>query len=367
MRLRQFTGMLNMPRHTPWLIVAATACTSTQAADQNSPGRDPWRQPFTVESIWNTPIGSGAVYKPANLGPSPRVGVDTQFLVRTHPTDPEREVLNSPSFKQRSTGTTPLGFSVRLPDDWIVPETGAGNPYGLTPNANYAILMPDGDQVLQGCRICRPTRGGPVFLPDWMRYANNRKTVSIRGDGLDGGGQGASGMSALGGTIRIGELVGPHPIRHAIKINPFAERYCFYSKDVPGFRWPAKTADDYAPSKYKGTNPAVVMGSLLAIRPNVTPQSLGIRSPPGRKLFFALQNYGAYFTEDAAWDTWDLIVERDAELEFEKAYRVSMKSEPWRDEINRMMQALHVVDNNGPQSIGGGGKPRQPPAPPFAE
>lgn len=166
----------------------ATCATNLIAADKKSPGRDAWRQPFAAESIWNTPIGSGAIYKPAGLGPSPRVGVDTQFLLRTSEADSEREVLNSPSFKERSTGTTPLGFSLRLPDDWIVPETGAGNPYGLTPNANYAILMPDGDQVLQGCRVCRPTRGGPIFLPDWMKYSNNRKTVSIRGDGLDGGG-----------------------------------------------------------------------------------------------------------------------------------------------------------------------------------
>ena len=42
-----------------------------------------------------------------------------------------------------------------------------------------------------------------------------------------------------------------------------------------------------------------------------------------------------------------------------------MSSERWKDEVNRPMAALHVVDNNGPTSLGGGGKPLQPPAPPF--
>src|SRR5690349_7224202 len=94
------------------LVVFASAFVGTvgevRAQAPNAKGRDPWLWPFSSESIWNMPIGSSAVYKPANLGPAPRVGVDSQFLVRTSADDPEREVLNSPSFKTRSTGTTPL-------------------------------------------------------------------------------------------------------------------------------------------------------------------------------------------------------------------------------------------------------------------
>nr|MCU0875058.1 hypothetical protein [Pirellulaceae bacterium] len=166
-------------------------------------------------------------------------------------------------------------------------------------------------------------------------------------------------------TLRKGELVGERPIRHVIKLNPYAARFCFYSQHIPGWRWPAHKADSYAASEYKGTNPAVVMGSLLALRPDATPERLGIQTAAGRKLFHVLQDYGTYFAEDAHWDTWDLVVERDAEKEFEQAYGFSMKSGTWRDEVNRLVIALHVVDNNGRQSIGGGGEPRQPLAPPF--
>ncbi len=354
-----------MPRLAILLALFTPSLAPASPADMPA-SRDPWRWPFTADSIWNTPIGSGAVYKPAGLGPAKHVGVDTQILLRTSGKDPERPVLDSPTWGPgRASGTKPLGFSIRVPDDWIVPDAGKGNPYGLTPNANFAILLPDGDSVLQGCKVCRVKRGGPIHMPAWMRFPGNRKPVSLRSDGMGGGGQGASGMSSLGGTLRLGELVGDAPIRHVIKINPFAARYCHYSREVPGWRWPAERADSYAPQKYRGPDPRVVMGTLLALTPDATPERLGLKTAPGRKLCFTLQNYGAYFTEDAAWDTWDLIVERDAEREFERAHGFSMRSATWRDEVNRLVTSLHVVDNNGPSRIGGGGTPRQPPAPPF--
>jgi hypothetical protein len=61
--------------------------------------------------------------------------------------------------------------------------------------------------VFEGSMVSRCVEGGPVYMPDWMKYPDNRKYQDIKGDGLSGGGQGASGMSALGGTIRLGELV----------------------------------------------------------------------------------------------------------------------------------------------------------------
>lgn len=39
---------------------------------------------------------------------------------------------------------------------------------------------------------------------------------------------------------------------------------------------------------------------------------------------------------------------------------------PWTRDIQRLMKAVDVVDNNSATSIGGGGKPRQPLAPPLA-
>jgi hypothetical protein len=38
---------------------------------------------------------------------------------------------------------------------------------------------------------------------------------------------------------------------------------------------------------------------------------------------------------------------------------------PWARDLQRIRPLLHVVDNNSATSIGGGGTPRQPLAPPF--
>lgn len=344
------------------------------AGDAAPVARDPYLWPFSPTSIWNMPIGSGAVFKPARLEAAAHVGNDIQHILKLRATDPLRPVYASTSFSgPRCQGMTSINLSLRVPDDWIVPDTGKGNPYGLTPNANFAFLTEDGDTVFEGSMITRCMAGGPIYLPDWVKYPANQYKQSIRGDGLGGGGQGASGLSALGGTIRLGELVGAPPIPHVIKINPWAKKYLHYSTAVKGFRWPAKRADGYAsnPGEYdpasfgRTDDPSLVMGTLLAIPGDVKEASLGLSTKPGRKLFRVLQDYGAYFTEDAAWDTWDLIIERDAEKEFADAYGFTTGSAQWKADVNKLMQALHIVDNNGPQSIGGGGPPRVPLAPPL--
>jgi hypothetical protein len=347
------------------LVFILSAPGLAKAQETLTGSRDPWLWPFSQTSIWNMPIGSGAVYEPANLGAAAHVGADIQIILELKATDPERKALGSSAWGPgRCDSVNDLNFKLRVPDDWIVPDAG-NSPYGLTPNSNFAFRLPNSDMVFEGSKVARCQVGGPVYFPDWMVWPNNRKQQDIKGDGLKGAGQGASGMSALGGTIRLGAWTSDEPIRHAIKINPWAEKYCYYSSSIRGFKWPAISADSYAAAEYKGTNPNIVMGTLLAIPPDVTEESLNLTTIPGKKLFFTMQNYGVYFTEDAAWDTWDIIVERDAELEFQSAFGFSMSSNMWKNELNKLIQALHVVTNNTPATIGGGGNPLQPLAPVF--
>jgi hypothetical protein len=329
--------------------------------------RDPWLWPFSYHSIWNMPIGSNAIYVDAKLESAGHVGVDIQHILALESHFPKREVYGSEVWGPgRCDGTTYLGFTLKVPDNWIVPDAGS-SPYGLTPNSNFALKLPNSDIVFEGSQLSRCIESGPVYLPTWMKYENNRKYQTIKGDGLNGGGQGASGMSALGGTIRLGELINEDSIRHALKINPWAAKYCFYHDTLPGFQWPAHSADNYAESQYSGKNPHLLMGSLLAIPPHIHIDSTGIETIPGKKLFFTMQHYGVYFTEDAAWDTWDIIVERGVEIEFEHQYGFSMTSDIWKNELNKMIKLLAVVVNNTPDNIGGGGTPMQPYAPEFQE
>lgn len=351
-------------------LLAVLATISVVAQDILPGSRDPWEWPFDRASIWNMPIGSEAEYKDAGFEAAGHVGVDIQIILELDESDPLHQARLSTGFGPgRCDSTGIIDFYLPLPDTWIVPDAG-NSPYGRTPNSNYAFRMSGArsDTVHEGCRIARCEEGGPFYIPDWMKWPNNRKFQSITGDGMSGGGQGATGMSSLGGTLRKGELVGDEPIRHAVKISPWAEKYCHYSADIPGWKWPAKRADGYAPDRYnRDGDPDILMGSLFAVPPDVTEGSLDLATEPGKKLFFTLRNYGAYFTEDAAWDTWDLIVERDAEIAFEEKYGFSMKSDTWKADLNKLMQALHVVTNNGPDRIGGGGTPLQPLAPDFGD
>jgi hypothetical protein len=204
----------------------------------------------------------------------------------------------------------------------------------------------------------------------FVRFPHNRTYEDLRGDGVtDSGGQGASGMSGMGGTIRLGELTGDRPLRHAIKLNVWGH-HLYYSADRPGYKWPAQRADHYAndpdhKNRYVGKEPELVMGTLLAVPPEVTAEQLGLETAAGRLMLETLQDYGAYITEDAGWDVWDFVVERGVMPEFEAKYGFSLEGERWEKEVLKIASHLKIVVNNGPESIGGGGTPRQPLAPPL--
>lgn len=57
--------------------------------------------------------------------------------------------------------------------------------------------------------------------------------------------------------------------------------------------------------------------------------------------------------------------------EFQAYYNYSFNASPgdssaaWYNDLLSIFQALSIVTNNGPNSIGGGGQPLQPLAPPF--
>jgi hypothetical protein len=108
------------------------------------------------------------------------------------------------------------------------------------------------------------------------------------------------------------------------------------------------------------------MGSLLAIPPNVTAESLGLTSKAGKKIFKALQNYGAYVVDDSGWDYNYLCLERSAEQEYEQVTGNQVHGDAaLQADFAKIIAAVKVVDNNGSDSIGGGGTPRQPLAAPI--
>jgi hypothetical protein len=323
--------------------------------------RDPWLWPFSETSIWNMPIGSNAQFVNADITtPASRAGADIVHLYKLNPSDPMTPVQGS-QWAHRCDVNTSLGYSLPFPTNWIIKDTHSSSIYGNTPNSTFAFLDVNGVNLIQGQTLARCYAGGPIHIPNWT---DNRQT--LKGDGLQYGmGSGASQLSGLGGTIRKGEMTSADPIRHVLKLLMWSERFFAYGKGGAcdkGWRWPAKSADNYAHGTYHGSNTEVCMGTLVAIPSNVSEGSLGLQSEPAKKIFWTLQNYGAYIVEDSFWDFNGFLMEEGVENEWSE---FNMSTGTWKNDVNKLFAALKVVKNNSPSSIGGGGILKQPLAPVF--
>jgi hypothetical protein len=111
---------------------------------------------------------------------------------------------------------------------------------------------------------------------------------------------------------------------------------------------------------------------------------LGLETQPGEMMAWTLQNYGAYVNDstgggsDTAFDT-----EQGPDGNFVKNFEAMWSysftgyifertnnsympgGDPFLRDMQKVMKLLQVIDNNAPSSIGGGGTPLQPLAPPF--
>jgi len=321
--------------------------------------RDKRLWPFSNASIWNMPIGSNAAYVPAGIAPAARLTVDVEYIVFPSPDDPLRPVFTNRTFGEGRCAQDTYAYDLNLPDGFIVPDARPG----WTPNAPAAILASDGRTIRQMNPVSRCEQAGPLTA-GWLAPDQD-----IYGDGILGG-HGGSGLSSIGGSLRLGELTGPDPIRHALKVEVWGRRWL--SPDDGGYRWPAITADSYfndadSNAAYGGDVTALRMGALLAIPGDVDLATLGLQTPAAMKLAWTLQNYGAYVVDDTASDAHAFDVEAGVSQEFAGAYGYPIEAAggPWFDDVMRIFAALAVVDNNARDSVGGGGTPRQPLAPPI--
>ncbi|MBW4596413.1 MAG: hypothetical protein KME46_26785 [Brasilonema angustatum HA4187-MV1] len=340
-------------------VIAALVigCFATPSPGQTST-RDKFLWPFASTSPWNMPIGSSANYIPANIGKAGYAAADKEYLFKLKDSDPWRQVYAPGAWGEgRCKGTTSMNTWLAIPDDLIVPDA-TSNPYS-TPNNPSAFLMPDGKTLIQLEPLARCKTGGDIY--GW-RYPN----LDIYGDGI-GGAHFGSGLSSIGGSIRKGELTSDQSIRHALKVVIWGNKYLYYSKSNPGYRWPADRADANAANQYYGKNPSLVQGTLLAIPAYVTEQNLNLETPAAKKLFHALQDYGAYVVDDAGWDAHYFAVENGVTQEFRNTFGYDFEGSngSFYEDFMKLFQALYIVDNNSSNSVGGGGTPRVALAPPI--
>jgi hypothetical protein len=353
----------------------ATTEGGAPANDSGTYYRDPLVQPFASTSIWNMPVGSGATYVPAQIAPptANTLQGDEDVIVLT-PSAPLTPIYRNTADWNASVSRCPydagaLIYDVPLPSDFVVGDT----PVSDTPNSGLADLLADGRTIRQTQPFARCTGGAPATSDDLF------PDVDLYGAGIPGA-HGGSGLSAIGGTLRVGELrPGGAPPRHALKLELWAAQN-YYNDGSPAdcYRWPATTCDGYfndssSALKYGGTNPALRPGSLLALPASLAIASLALTTEAAQSLAWTLQNYGAYLVDDSAWSSVSICVENGPAGVFETQFQsdwgfalaTNGTTSPFAVDFAKILSNLMVVDNNSATSIGGGGNPLQPLAPPL--
>jgi hypothetical protein len=351
-------------------IVFFFSCRNGQVTES----RDPLKWPFSSSSIWNMPIGDSAIYVDAQLMSLTKGMAVTENVIIFSPQSPIMQIYaNYTDWDASRNRCEPEGailISAPCPNDFVYgyEQWGKGLPGG-----NLAILMADGRTIRQTQPFARCKAGGPGT--SHYLFADQ----DIYGDGIYGS-IGNSDLSAVGGTLRIGEgMPDSGPIRHVLKLALSTRENVYYDSETKGFRWPAPKSDLAAGEyygKYRQAPPvkALRMGALLAIPDWITIDSLELETEPGKIVAAAFHDYGAYVATDAAPGTWSIISEFGPDGryidEFAKKWGMNFETlnddSGWTRDLNKIYNSLHVVDNNGPNSIGGGGKPRQPLAPEFS-
>ncbi len=110
------------------------------------------------------PLGSNAVYEPANLKTGLRTSLDVELLYQVSESDPLTRLYAPGSFDHRCRGTkSPTGNPVdevyiRFPENKVVAD--ANPPH--KPNNASSILQPDGETVVEIGVLARCEPGGPV-------------------------------------------------------------------------------------------------------------------------------------------------------------------------------------------------------------
>lgn len=339
-------------------------------ADKTCPvTRDQYFQPFHPESIWNRPIGSHAQYVDAGLKRGRAVTGITldEDMIILAPNAPKKRLTTTgwSGDKRCNTDGEDLysGLQVPIPDNY---ET---TFHGTTPNMSGAILLEDGEQILQTqpLHVCRA--GGPAG--SGFQYPT--VTFDAKAESKWGA-HGGSSLSSIGGTLRCGEMTRENPhIHHALKINVFAKKYllkCALGKpyeDSLIYR-----ADAYACSNeaiaYGGSNPAVRMGSLLALKPDFDLSLL--KTEPGRLLAQAFIEYGAYIVDDTARNVYAIPTAHEVVEQSDGSFRVCNFAEQFKAEwgfkfnqrngrfandFHTMVENLYAVANNikNPDSVYG--------------
>lgn len=248
--------------------------------------------PYAADSIWYAEIAPDAVMQPAHFD-----GIMLPSIVDIFR---ENEILvfdgddgdfiplhtNDAGWTEgRCAEGIDTGYEIRIPPSFFVEDT-----FPDVPN-NCAAIVLDGTTIIQFQPFTRCSSfdgwvtafsGAEILLDDY-----------VTGDGVRGS-HGGSGLSAFGGSLRVGDSLSDPDFGHALKV--LLDVSCL-SPSNGGFRSPAVRADEDM-SGYTGTVTELRMGSLLALSPDFDADALA--SQTGQQLARTLKKYGAYVVDSGS-------------------------------------------------------------------
>ena len=336
----------------------------TPSPAPGTPGvtRDAAFWPFSVDSPWNMPLATSAIYSTGDASDLCAKDLsDLKIVINSdkwsHPifiaseSDPEAKI-----YLDHSQENPPKNPS--LERTILIPKN--ANPAAPPFNGDCANTQ-EGDAHLH---IIDPTHH---FVDEMWRASNlgniNWKACGytrndLYGSGIETGGERAYGGSALGGLIRKEEL--KKGIPHALAFALFKSNQQCLKPDmnkIPGCSalWPATQVDSWAtPNSYSGNVP---MGQLIAIPPNVNLASLGL-SAQATIIARALQDYGAYDVDSTESKEIGFSVETGASSEVDQNLENELTT--------KIVPLLRCIKNNGKDSVGGALTPDTPRRAPLA-
>jgi hypothetical protein len=317
-RVRSFVASVTSATSSPVPAVPSTPVAAP---------REAWRWPFSSTSPWNMPIGSLALFEPS-------AAPKTATLTSTRATP----WINAGDYSipiYRAASTDPLGTFRRSghPDVTIHVPSSARPANGS--DQHMVVVDPSGRWADESWKT-----GGanPSWTTGYLVHTD------LYGPGVGQEGVRAYGGSAIGGLIRSWEL-DSGAIRHALALSLSADQL------GRGPVWPATREDGNAASSYTGNVP---MGTLAAIPGSVDVTKLGL-SPAGLIVARAMQDYGVY------------VVDRSSAfvLYAEPTLQGTPALTAMRADLGKIRAQLRVVTDNTAATVGGGGVPRAPLAPPL--
>jgi hypothetical protein len=360
--------------HTCLFLLLVSGCSLIVEPSEVSQ-RDPLRQPYSRRSVWNLPLGRNAILAPAKLA-SPQLPVffaPMPTIMLWDPSAPRTAIYENTDFdngrcyddvKKGPPAPTPLiTDGVPIPADFVV----VGKPDGGFAPANPTIIaQSDGltFHQLEFFARCKPQEAATAL----RHYVD---TNALEENGIAGGHLG-SGLSILGGVLRLGELSPGAPrIRHVLKL-AIANTRLFGGAKGSSYIWPGTIDHSDHKTRYSGSDPKLRPGALLALPESFDTSRL--ESPAGRQIAWTLKHFGAYVVKGNGSDHVHVSVEVGPRESVESQYRAQWgvnwrDDEGWKADSARIMTALQIVENwnqaaykivaDSDGSLGvGGGPPR---------